>query len=412
MLLIVFFGISVSLLSTSIKTSYQVFFVSMSDSFQLSRGEFALSGTLFMAVFGISSPIVGYIADRLGAKKTIIGGIFISGLFFLLMAVAQHFISFLFIYGIGAAFAYTAISFVSLAVLVDEINAPKIKGFLYALVTNGAALGFVFLAPLWLYLNQFTSWRTIYIGIGLIFMIPLTLLAIFVMRAVDLSGAESADTTQSTEPMPSHFGERLKQVFTNRYFYYLAIAFSGCGITMAYIDIHFVAQLKDLGLSSGFIGMSLAILGVTEFVGGLIAGVLCDRYSKRLVLSGFYLLRAIGVFILLIQSNQLGVLLFVSIFGISYMGTVIGTSAVSLHIFRKDIRGFAFGFIWLFHQIGAAVATQLGADLYDLEGNYQLMLLITGIFALVSALLASRIKLRDHPQVEHAAATCTSVPSE
>ena len=44
LLLIVGFGILVSLLSTSIKTSYQVFFVAMSDDFGLSRGEFACKG--------------------------------------------------------------------------------------------------------------------------------------------------------------------------------------------------------------------------------------------------------------------------------------------------------------------------------------------------------------------------------
>jgi hypothetical protein len=66
---------------------------------------------------------------------------------------------------------------------------------------------------------------------------------------------------------------------------------------------------------------------------------------------------------------------------------------VSLTLFSKEIKGFAFGFVWLFHQIGAVLATQLGANLYDLNGNYQLVLLVTGVIAMVSALLVLRIRI-------------------
>ena len=392
LLLIVGFGILVSLLSTSIKTSYQVFFVAMSDDFGLSRGEFAWSGTLFMAVFGISSPIVGYIADRIGAKHTIIGGLFFSGLLFLLMALTQSFTSFLLLYGIGAAFAYTAISYVSLGVLVEEINAPKLRGLIYALVTNGAALGFVFLAPLWLYLEAFLSWRDIYLATGLVFVLPLTLLAIVVLRFSAVGQVPVAD--QPEPAVPERFRQRLARVFTNANFYYLSLGFLGCGVTMAFVDIHLVAQLKDMALSANFIALSLVVLGVAEFIGGIAAGLMCDRYPARLVLSGFYLLRAVAVFILFALPSQLGVLLFAAVFGLSFMGTVVGTSVVSLTIFSKEIKGFAFGFVWLFHQIGAVLATQLGANLYDLNGNYQLVLLVTGVIAMVSALLVLRIRIR------------------
>jgi predicted MFS family arabinose efflux permease len=355
-----------------------------------------------MATFGISSPIVGYIADRVGAKKTIIGGLFFSGVLFLLMAITKSFTSFLFLYGIGAAFAYTTISYVSLGVLVDEINVPKIKGLIYALVTNGAALGFVFLAPLWLYLEAFYSWRNIYLVTGIVFMLPLTVLAIFIMRIVSL-GDDNEDSKEVIfkKADVESFAQRLKCIFSNSNFYYLSISFLGCGVTMAYIDIHFVAQLKDLEFTPKFIAISLAVLGICEFIGGIIAGIMCDRYPLRFVLSGFYILRAVAVFILFLLPTQLGVLLFSAIFGLSFMGTVVGTSVASLSIFSKDIKGFAFGFVWLFHQIGALLATQIGAVLYDIEGNYMLALLITGIIAILSSLLVLRINLINNvPQVK------------
>jgi len=391
--IIITFGILISLFSTSIKTTYQVFFLSMSKDFNLNREEFTWSGTLFMSVFGISSPVIGYIADRIGAKKTIILGIFFSGIVFLLMAVVKNFYLFVIIYGFGAAFTYTAISYVSLGTLIDEIDTPKIKSLVYALVTNGAALGFVFLAPLWLHLEKSLNWREIYMLLGIFFTIPLTFLSIYVTRITNVAGASKQKHQGISEKtLPT----RLKNVFGNRNFYYLAFGFFGCGVSMAYIDIHLISQLKDLKFTENFISISMIILGVTEFIGGLFAGYLCDRYSKKLILSAFYILRAIAVFILFSSSSHIGVILFTTIFGLSYMGTVIGTSMISLSIFDKEIKGFAFGFIWLFHQFGAVLATQLGATLFDISGNYQAVLFLTGSIAVLSSLLVLRIKTDDH----------------
>ncbi len=379
--IILLFGILVSLLSTSIKTTYQVFFISMAESFGLTRGEFAISGTLFMAVFGFSSPVVGYIADRIGAKQTITLGMLLTGITFILMANSANFVAFAIFYGVIAAFAYTMISYVSLGILVDEISSPAIKGFMYALVTNGAALGFIILSPLWLTLEPVFSWQSIYTGLGIIFLIPLTLLSFWVMRMVTLPKKDEVIDSIT-------FKQCLKLVFYNRNFYLLSLGFLGCGVTMAYVDIHLVSQLKDLELSKKIIGLSLAILGVTEFIGGLLAGYLCDRYRNNVVLFSFYLLRAFSVFVLYSYPTPTGVLIFAALFGLSFMGTVVGTSVTVLSIFGKEVKGFAFGFVWFFHQVGAVLATQIGANLYDVKGDYKLVLLITSIVALISALIS------------------------
>jgi len=385
--LLIIFGITISLFSTSIKTTYQVFFVQMTESFSLTRSEFAISGTLFMAFFGISSPIIGYIADRIGARLTILFGIVLTGLLFILLSLSESFYLFAGVYGVGAAFAYTAASYVSLGVLVDEISSPKTKGLIFALVTNGAALGFIILSPLWLVSEAFFDWREVYFMLGLFFLVPMTVLCFWVFRKVKIGQGIPEQHPQILQ-LQQTFIERFRVVFSNRDFYVLAIGFLGCGTTMAYVDIHFVAQLKDLNLSSTMIGTSLAILGTMEFVGGLLAGFLCGRYNDSVVLASFYLLRALSVFVLYFYPNETGVLVFAALFGLSFMGTVIGTSVITLNLFGKEIKGFAFGFIWFFHQVGAGLATQVGANLYEINGNYQNVLLLIAFIAMFSGLVS------------------------
>ena len=391
LVILITFGIIISLFSTSIKTTYQVFFVQMSEDFMRTRGEFAISGTVFMAVFGISSPIIGYITDRIGAKKIILWGVFATGLTFIVLSSLERFYLFSLLYGIGGAFTYTAISYISLGVLVDEFSSSKIKGLVYGLVTNGAALGFVFLTPLWLITETYLSWREIFIINGFFFLIPLLALCFFSLKRIGSLNNQNYIRVYSATK--SSFNKRLISIFTNRSFYLLSLGFFGCGVTMAYVDIHLISQLKDLSLSAKFISVAMMVFGVMEFIGGVWAGYLCDKKrNKASILVYFYLLRSLAVFVLFISPNALGVIVFAILFGLSFMGTVIGTSIITLDIFSKEVKGFAFGFIWFFHQLGALLATQLGASSYDLQGNYQLVLLVTALIALFSAIISSFLK--------------------
>jgi predicted MFS family arabinose efflux permease len=137
-------------------------------------------------------------------------------------------------------------------------------------------------------------------------------------------------------------------------------------------------------MTPGEISFALSLLGALELVGGFLAGWMCDRYSKRYVIAGNYLLRACSLFILLWFPNVVGVMIFAALFGLSYLGTVIGTSMYTLGLFGHQNKGLAFGFIWLVHQLGAFLSTQFGANAFDWFGNYQWTIAVTALLAVFS----------------------------
>ena len=112
------------------------------------------------------------------------------------------------------------------------------------------------------------------------------------------------------------FSDKVKRVFSNRPFYVLMFGFMGCGVTMAFIDVHMVAHLQDLQLTQTQISIALSLLGATELIAGFLADWMCDRFSKRDVITGFYLLRAVSLIVLLMIPNVIGVLLFAALFGL------------------------------------------------------------------------------------------------
>lgn len=379
-LLVLTIGFIVVFLSSSIKNTFQVFFVQMADSFAQSRGEFAVSAALFMLVFGIASPIVGLLADRIGPKNTILLGVALCGSSFLASAVFISFPVFILAYGVVAAFGLTAMSYVPMGVLVDQTVSERHRGLAYGTLTNGAAIGFMVLSPLWILVQETYGWREVYWFLGLFFLAPMWIAVYFAMPA-------QPSMPQRIAP-PQPLKTRMALIFKSRPLIVLMCGFFGCGVTMAFIDVHMVAHLQDLKLTPGQIGIAMTLLGATELIGGFAAGWLCDRYPKSYVISVFYLLRATALIIIFFMPTVTGVWLFAALFGLSYLGTVVGTSVYALGLFGPANKGFAFGFIWLAHQIGAFASTQLGANAFDWFGNYQWTIAATGVVAIISALIS------------------------
>lgn len=383
-------GFAVIFLSSSIKNTFQVFFVQMAESFGQSRGSFATSAAIFMLAFGIASPIVGALSDRIGPKRTIQAGLLLSGAAFLGCAVFDSFGLYILFYGVVAAFGLTAMSYVPMALLVDQSFSEQRKGLAYATLTNGAAIGFAVLSPVWVFAQEYVLWQQVYLVLAALFLMPLLL----VVQIYLPEGPAQPATPTATPPLP--FARRLKIVASRRPFHALMLGFFGCGVTMAFIDVHMVAHLQDLALSPGQISVALTLLGITELIGGFVAGWMCDRYAKGYVIAGFYLVRAASMCVLLLVPGVAGAWLFAALFGLSYLGTVVGTSMYTLGLFGRELKGFAFGIIWLVHQLGAFISTQWGANMFDWSGSYQWTVFATGIVAAASFII-SLVLLPPHP---------------
>lgn len=383
-------GFTVIFLSSSIKNTFQVFFVQMAESFAQSRGSFATAAAVFMLAFGIASPIVGALSDRIGPKRTIQFGLVLSGVAFLGCAVFDSFGLYIFFYGVIAAFGLTAMSYVPMALLVDQSFSDRRKGLAYATLTNGAAIGFAVLSPVWVFVQEYIAWQQIYLVLAALFLMPMLLVVHIYLPEVTPQPAVAA----TAPPLP--FSQRLKAVLGRGPFHALMLGFFGCGVTMAFIDVHMVAHLQDLALSPGQISVALTLLGVAELVGGFLAGWMCDRFAKGQVIAGFYLVRAVSLLVLLWVPDVTGVWLFAALFGLSYLGTVVGTSMYTLGLFGKELKGFAFGIIWLVHQLGAFVSTQWGANMFDWFGSYQWTVFATGGVA-VASFIISLLLLPPHP---------------
>jgi MFS family permease len=377
----------VMLLSTCIKSVYQIYFSELATHFGRGRADFAWSGSLFMLVTGLVSPFVGALSDRHGPLRTVFLGTLAGGAA-LVGASLFHdsLVIFSLAYGVCGAFGLAAMTYVPMGVLVDRLFEHKSAGFAYAVVTNGTAIGFIFLSPFWLWLQPQFEWTQTFLVTGLVLLVPASAVAWFAAGKADAAGL--GRTAVTATPKLSAW----KQVRSDGGFYALALGFFGCGASMAFIDVHLVAFWQDAAAPRSLMGFSLSLLGMLELISGLATGWLAMHFRKHSLLGFFYLLRSCAMLMLLSSTPMVYTLVFAIVFGASYLGTVVLTSMYCFERYGRSIKGQAFGLLFLAHQLGAFLSVQLGALCYDRYGSYSPVILVMS-FLTVAGGLAARLNL-------------------
>ncbi|KOX18930.1 hypothetical protein ADK67_34835 [Saccharothrix sp. NRRL B-16348] len=372
----------ISMAGSSMKSTVQVLFLPIADDFDVSRGALAVGTTLFAVVTALASSAVGHLADRIGAVPVLAIGAGITGVVLVVCAVATDIRVFVPTYGVLGAIGCTMLSFVPLGVLADQLFQGRNAGFLYAVLTNGAAVGFMVLVPLWTFLGTVTSWRQILLGVGVVFLVVLLPLSLLLVRY---------SNRNATPPAPAEHGfwAGIRMALADKRVRGLILPFFACGTTMAFIDVHLFPHMHDHGVAPVTSSVAFVLLGGLEIVGSLVAGRLCDKGLIRATLIGGYALRAGAMMIAPFFAAEFTVLVFGALFGASYLITVVATTMWIAKILPRGRKGTTIGVLWALHMVAVAVGSQLGAVLADAAGSYLPVILVSVALTLGAIVLVA-----------------------
>lgn len=385
---------TLSLAGAALKTTVAVDFVDITASLQTTVSGMAWSTTIFAAGIAVASPLVGMLADRWGGSAVLMVGTLLAGVAFLVCAATHEVVLFALAYGILGSLAFTMLSYVPLGKLADELFAGRGEGLAYAAMTNGPAVGFIVLVPLWVWLGTFMSWQTVFVITGVLMIVALTPLGLLVGRVSARRVGDEDDAPAAiavVEPVRMVATEQLRSVLTHRHFVIIALAFGGCGVTMGFVDVHLVNDLRMAGMHGDVVSGTLSLLGLFELIGSLLAGRLCDRGLIRQTLVVGYALRGLAMLFLVAEPVTATALGFGIVFGASYMVTVVATTIWVMRLLPPGVRATGMGLIWLVHQVGAALSSQLGAYARQRSGSYGPLSLIEAGVVLISMLAVIRL---------------------
>jgi len=168
-----------------------------------------------------------------------------------------------------------------------------------------------------------------------------------------------------------NFIEAMKEAFSHKGYVLLVAGFFVCGFQITLVGTHVPGYMQDRGLGGWTATIILSLIGLFNIIGTLGIGYLGTKYSKKILLSILYFLRAVIIAIFIFSPPSIYMSIFFGItFGLLWLSTVPPTNGIVAQIFGTKYLSTLFGIVFFSHQLGAFAGSFLGGLFYDLYGSY------------------------------------------
>ena len=168
-----------------------------------------------------------------------------------------------------------------------------------------------------------------------------------------------------------NFGEAIQEAFSHKGYMLLVAGFFVCGFQITLVATHVPGYMQERGLGGWAATIILALIGLFNIIGTLGIGYLGSKYSKKILLSILYSLRAVVIAIFIFFPPSIYMSIFFGItFGLLWLSTVPPTNGIVAQIFGTKYLSTLFGIVFLSHQVGSFIGAYLGGYFYDLYGSY------------------------------------------
>jgi MFS family permease len=349
----------------------------MEEEFGWSRTELSLVASLSLFLYGAVGPFVGRFADRWGPRKVLAAAAVLLGLGTLgssaVSSLPQLYFTAGVITSVGAGGAALSVAASAVMRWFD-----KSRGLALGAAGAGVAAGQLLIVPLVMTISVAWGWRQslVILAAGMFALIlPLTLL--LVRNSPQDMGLAPYGASEPPAAMPAGdpAAERtsIRQAVKTFPFWLLAGSFWVCGYTTSGLVLtHFIPHATEHGFYPSQAAQALGIMGALNIIGTLASGWVCDRFGAKGPLAAYYLLRGLSLLFLPFVGTLPGLFAFAAIYGLNYISTVPATTSLTARIYGRYSVGELSGWIFLSHQVGAAVGSFFGGFAYDHFHNYTL----------------------------------------
>jgi sugar phosphate permease len=199
-----------------------------------------------------------------------------------------------------------------------------------------------------------------------------------------------------------------KEVVSHPTFWLLCGSFFVCGGTAnGLIGTHLIPHEVEIGIPQIMAASLVGIMGTLNIVGTTFSGWMIDRVSPHKWLALVYALRGVSLLILPFVKDFNGLVIFAIVYGLDWFATVPPSMAITADTFGRQNVGKVYGWIFMSHQIGAAIMASAAGAVRDALGEYNAAFLAGGFIAMIAAGLALQIK----PKPKETAPAATPQPA-
>jgi predicted MFS family arabinose efflux permease len=343
---------------------------------------FALAIAQF--VWGAVQPLAGALADRHGPRPVLVWGLVVLAFGTALTPFMSSGIGLTLVLGLLTAIGSGSASFSVLLGAAAQRLPPQARGTASGVINAGGSFGQFVFAPITQKLIQGVGWAG-----------AMWALAVAMLAALPLVGLVAQGG-----PAPHKGGEgawsAVRGALRDRSYLLLHAGFFTCGFHIAFLVTHLPGEVDLCGLPVTVASWSLAIIGLANIVGSLLAGAAVSRYRSKLALALMYGSRAALILLYLAApKTPTTFYLFAFGLGLTWLSTVPPTAAIVGKLFGIRYLATLFGLTLLSHQVGAFFGAWLGGIAIERLGSYQWMWYADAALAAFAAVV--NLPIREAP---------------
>lgn len=353
--------------------SFTAFFEPIQQEFGWTYTQISLATSLRGLEMGIFAPIVGFLVDRFGSRKLLLGGSVIIGIGLLILSFTQSllmfYLCFLFI-ALGAGGCTSVVTMTAVAAWFS-----KKVGLALGVMASGFGAGGL-IVPLVVFLIDASGWRTtlMILGAGMWMLgIPLSLIVKDRPGSRDpgsdppgTASCESAAEGGRVAGAKSSFLQMVRQ----RSFLYLNIAETVRMMAVTAVVIHLMPYLSSLGIARATAGAVAAALPLVSILGRFGFGWWGDRFDKRTVMATTFVMMSAGAFAFCHVRSFGLLLLFLLLFAPGFGGSMVLRGAILQEYFGMAAFGKMIGIVMGSASLGGIIGPTLAGWVFDTRGSY------------------------------------------
>jgi sugar phosphate permease len=379
----------------SIRLSYGILMPEMIISLRITKAQAGVIASSFYLAYTIFSPLVGFLVDRLSARKllTLFSLILAAGTFSMHKADSLWQASLFFgIVGMGSSAMWTPV-----VTVVQRWFGFRRRGMVLGILSISFALGYGIMGLALPPLVARYDWQACWLALsGLAFaLVPLN--AAFLRsrpQEVDLSpwGDEPPLPPQNSsgETQPRlRYGELLKI----RSLWLVAISYFFIGFT-AYVINTFIVTYGTMELQFPFAQAAhlASAIAFSGMAGALFIPLLSDFLGRKRCLILINSSMAVSILLIIWAGKNWAALLpAVCIFGVFYAAAWPMYAAAAADFFPPEATGSVLGFWTIFYGLGLILSPSLGGYIADLTGTFTWSFLMAALTGALATFFLSRI---------------------
>ena len=399
------FAVGVTFITLAITAGFRsassVLIIPLEEAFGWGREQVSLAIAINVLVYGLVAPFAAALMERFGIRRVVMSALIAvsigAGLTIFMNAPWQLMALWGFV--IGASTGSLALVFA--ATVANRWFVQK-RGIVIGALTASSATGQLVFLPGLSHLAEMNGWKSVSLSITFVALALIPFVWLFLKeRPQDAGVLPYGAPADWSEPAKSSMGagalaiDTLRQASKKKDFRYLFGSFFVCGLsTNGLIGTHFIPAAHDHGMGMTTAASLLALVGVFDVVGTIASGWLTDKYDPRKLLFIYYSLRGLSLLLLpsiLFATVHPSTLVFVIFYGLDRVATVPPTIMLCRTILGPERATVVYGWVFVAHQIGGAIAAFGAAVLRIQFGDYAIAFYISAAMCLITSYFVLQI---------------------